>query len=116
MSSRPSLLGLRWDSSNSNLPTVSKPLRSPLLHVAGEVPPELSPLDAFAMQSRLLARQLQESAKEGNRMSRLPPLTVESPLIVQGRSEYFRSLSQDSGSEAGDHPPLRPSSGLAVRT
>ncbi|CCT62561.1 related to DSF2 Deletion Suppressor of mptFive/pufFive mutation [Fusarium fujikuroi] len=116
MSSRPSLLDLRSDSSNSNLSTVSKPLRSPRLHVAGEVPPELSPLDAFAMQSRLLARQLQESAKEGNRMSRLPPLTVESPLIVQGRSEYFRSLSQDSGSEAGDHPPLRPSSGFAVRT
>ncbi|KAI1022395.1 hypothetical protein LB503_000683 [Fusarium chuoi] len=116
MSSRPSLLDLRSDSSNSNLSTVSKPLRSPRLHVAGEVPPELSPLDAFAMQSRLLARQLQESAKEGNRMSRLPPLTVESPLIVQGRSEYFRSLSQDSGSEAGDHPPLCPSYGLAVRT
>ncbi|KAH7197064.1 uncharacterized protein B0J16DRAFT_12255 [Fusarium flagelliforme] len=114
--SRPSLLDLRSDSSNSNLSTVSKPLRSPRLHVAGEVPPELSPLDAFAMQSRLLARQLQESAKEGNRMSRLPPLTTESPLIVQGRSDYFRSLSQDSGSEAGDHPPLRPPSGFGMRT
>ncbi|PTD12579.1 hypothetical protein FCULG_00002988 [Fusarium culmorum] len=68
------------------------------------------------MQSRLLARQLQESAKEGNRMSRLPPLTTESPLIVQGRSEYFRSLSQDSGSEAGDHPPLPHPSGLGQRT
>lgn len=116
MASRPSLLDLRSDSSHSNLSTVSKPLRSPRLHVAGEVPPELSPLDAFAMQSRLLARQLQESAKEGNRMSRLPPLTTESPLIVQGRSDYFRSLSQDSGSEAGDHPPLQPPSGLGQRT
>ncbi|KAM0200953.1 hypothetical protein ACHAPA_011256 [Fusarium lateritium] len=116
MSSRPSLLDLRSDTAQSNLSTVSKPLRSPRLHVAGEIPPELSPLDAFAMQSRLLARQLQESAKEGNRMSRLPPLTVESPLIVQGRSDYFRSLSQDSGSEAGDHPPLRPPSGLGLRT
>ncbi|CAF3554807.1 unnamed protein product [Fusarium graminearum] len=116
MASRPSLLDLRSDSSHSNLSTVSKPLRSPRLHVAGEVPPELSPLDAFAMQSRLLARQLQESAKEGNRMSRLPPLTTESPLIVQGRSEYFRSLSQDSGSEAGDHPPLPHPSGLGQRT
>ncbi|KAF4453869.1 hypothetical protein F53441_3555 [Fusarium austroafricanum] len=116
MSSRPSLLDLRSESQNSNISSVSKPLRSPRLHVAGEIPPELSPLDAFALQSRLLARQLQESAKDGNRISRLPPLTIESPLIVQGRSEYFRSLSQDSGSEAGDHPPLRPSSGLAVRT
>ncbi|KAM0564460.1 hypothetical protein ACHAPJ_000674 [Fusarium lateritium] len=116
MSSRPSLLDLRSESAHSNLSTASKPLRSPRLHVAGEIPPELSPLDAFALQSRLLARQLQESAKDGNRMSRLPPLTVESPLIVQGRSEYFRSLSQDSGSEAGDHPPLRPTSGLGLRT
>ncbi|KAM5355706.1 hypothetical protein ACJ41O_002352 [Fusarium nematophilum] len=115
MSTRPSLLDLRSESQHSNLSTVSKPLRSPRLHVAGEVPPELSPLDAFALQSRLLARQLQESAKEGNRMSRLPPLTVESPLIVQGRSEYFRSMSQDSGSDAGDQPG-RPSSGLGMRT
>ncbi|KAF5006172.1 hypothetical protein FDECE_7447 [Fusarium decemcellulare] len=114
MSSRPSLLDLRSESQNSNLSTISKPLRSPRLHVAGEIPPELSPLDAFALQSRLLARQLQESAKEGNRMSRLPPLTVESPLIVQGRSEYFRSMSQDSGSDNGDGP--RPASGLGLRT
>ena len=28
-------------------------------------------------------------------MSRLPPLTMESPLVLQGRSGYFRSLSQD---------------------
>ncbi|OBS26430.1 hypothetical protein FPOA_00371 [Fusarium poae] len=116
MASRPSLLDLRSDSSQSNLSTVSKPLRSPRLHVAGEIPPELSPLDAFALQSRLLARQLQESAKDGNRMSRLPPLTTESPLIVQGRSDYFRSLSQDSGSEAGDHPPLPHPSGFGQRT
>lgn len=67
-------------------------------HVAGEAPPELSPLDAFALQSRLLAKQLEESAKQGRRMSRLPPLTTESPLIMQGRSEYFRSLSHDSAS------------------
>ncbi|KAK7426183.1 hypothetical protein QQZ08_007350 [Neonectria magnoliae] len=113
--SRPSFLDLRSESHHSNLSTISKPLRSPRVHVAGEAPPELSPLDAFAMQSRLLARQLQESAKEGNRMSRLPPLTVESPLIVQGRSEYFRSMSQDSGSEAGDSPG-RTTSGLGLRT
>lgn len=72
------------------------------MHVAGEHPPELSPLDAFALQSRLLAKQLEESAKNGNRLSRLPPLTTDSPLIVQGRSEYFRSLSAEASSEAGD--------------
>ncbi|KAH6998227.1 hypothetical protein BKA56DRAFT_469486 [Ilyonectria sp. MPI-CAGE-AT-0026] len=115
MASRPTLLDLRSDSQYSNLSNISKPLRSPRHHVAGEAPPELSPLDAFALQSRLLARQLQESAKEGNRMSRLPPLTVESPLVVQGRSEYFRSMSQDSASESGDSPGPS-ASGLRLRT
>lgn len=95
---RPSLAELRTDSQAS----ISRPLRSPRLHVAGEVPPELSPLDAFALQSRLLAKQLEESAKTGNRMSRLPPLTTDSPLIVQGRSEYFRSMSQECASEYGE--------------
>ncbi|KAF7555405.1 hypothetical protein G7Z17_g2181 [Cylindrodendrum hubeiense] len=116
MATRPTLLDLRADSQYSNLSAISKPLRSPRHHIAGEAPPELSPLDAFAMQSRLLARQLQESAKEGNRMSRLPPLTVESPLVVQGRSEYFRSMSQDSASDGGDYSPGRSASGLGLRT
>ncbi|KAH7162893.1 hypothetical protein B0J13DRAFT_23123 [Dactylonectria estremocensis] len=115
MATRPSLLDLRSDSQYSSLSSIAKPLRSPRHHVAGEAPPELSPLDAFAMQSRLLARQLQESAKEGNRISRLPPLTVESPLIVQGRSEYFRSMSQDSASDSGESPS-HSASGLGLRT
>lgn len=99
---RPTHLELRTESQAS----VSRPLRSPRLHVAGEVPPELSPLDAFALQSRLLAKQLEESAKTGKRVSRLPPLTMDSPLIVQGRSEYFRSMSTESASDCGDLPHL----------
>ncbi|KAL2257711.1 hypothetical protein VTK26DRAFT_9267 [Humicola hyalothermophila] len=95
---RPDHLDLRSKSQAS----VSRPLRSPRLHVAGEAPPELSPLDAFALQSRLLAKQLEDSAKQGRRMSRLPPLTADSPLIIQGRSDYFRSLSQDSVSDDGE--------------
>ncbi|TFB05955.1 Protein DSF2 [Trichoderma ghanense] len=112
VTNRPSLLDLRSQSSNSAASS-SRALRSPRLHVAGEAPPELSPLDAFALQSRLLARQLQETInKDGNRVSRLPPLTAESPLIVQGRSEYFRSMSQDSGSERGESPAPPLSAGL----
>ncbi|CAJ2513385.1 Uu.00g015040.m01.CDS01 [Anthostomella pinea] len=102
MATRPRFIDLRADSSSSvatGASSVSRPLRSPRLHVAGDVPPALSPLDAFAAQSRLLAKQLEESSKAGSRMSRLPPLTVESPLVVQGRSEYFRSLSHDSAAE-----------------
>ncbi|KAI1862294.1 uncharacterized protein JN550_010301 [Neoarthrinium moseri] len=96
MATRPTFIDLRSDSQASVATTSSRPLRSPRLHVAGEVPPTLSPLDAFAAQSRLLAKQLEESQKNGRRMSRLPPLTMESPLVVQGRSEYFRSLSFDA--------------------
>ncbi|KAH6606471.1 hypothetical protein Trco_005624 [Trichoderma cornu-damae] len=115
MTNRPSLLDLRSHSVHSSAST-SRPLRSPRLHVAGEAPPELSPLDAFALQSRLLARQLQETTnKDGNRVSRLPPLTAESPLIIQGRSEYFRSMSQDSASDR-DESPAPTSAGLGLRT
>lgn len=96
---RPDFIDLRSKSQAS----VSRPLRSPRLHVAGEAPPELSPLDAFAMQSRLLKKQLEDSAKQGRRMSRLPPLTTDSPLVIQGRSDYFRSLSAESGSEEDEH-------------
>ncbi|KAK4193377.1 hypothetical protein QBC35DRAFT_104193 [Podospora australis] len=99
MANRPTFIDTRSKSQAS----VSRPLRSPRIHhVAGEAPPELSPLDAFALQSRLLAKQLEDSEKQGRRMSRLPPLTTDSPLIMQGRSEYFRSLSHDSASPADD--------------
>ncbi|KAI0998185.1 hypothetical protein K3495_g10008 [Podosphaera aphanis] len=66
----------------------------PRWHFAGEAPPELSPLDAFAAQSRLLARQLEESAHGENRMSRLPPLTVTNSL-APARPGYLRSTSAD---------------------
>lgn len=56
------------------------------------------------MQSRLLARQLQDADQSGRRMSRLPPLTPDSPVIVQGRSDYFRSISQDSFSDTSTSP------------
>lgn len=113
MSKRPGLLDLRSDSHGSNVSSSSRPLRSPRMHIAGEAPPELSPLDAFAMQSRMLAKQLQESEKEGHRMSRLPPLTVESPLIVQGRSDYFRSMSCEGEDDTGD---MMDDQGLGLRT
>jgi len=112
---RPNFIDLRSQSQTS----VSRPLRSPRLHVAGEAPPEFSPLDAIAMQSRMLARQLEEESKAGKRLSRLPPLTTASPLIVQGRSDYFRSMSQDSVSDADSEsprPPLQPPTGLGLRT
>ncbi|KAI7592192.1 hypothetical protein KC316_g2439 [Hortaea werneckii] len=62
---------------------------------AGEVPPALSPLDAFAMHSRILARQF-EQEKNGRRISRLPYNVVSQELA--NRPGYFRSTS--GGSES----------------
>ncbi|KAG6283855.1 hypothetical protein E4U48_004964 [Claviceps purpurea] len=112
MSTRPNLLDLRAGSHSTAASPVSKPLRSPRIHIAGEVPPELSPLDAFALQSRLLAKQLQECNKDGNRMSRLPPLTIESPLVLQGRSDYFRSMSAESSTDDFEPPELSSRCGI----
>ncbi|KAI0398424.1 hypothetical protein F5Y17DRAFT_464119 [Xylariaceae sp. FL0594] len=111
MTKVPDFIDVRSASSHS-----SRPLRSPRLHVAGEVPPALSPLDAFAAQSRLLAKQLEESAKNGNRVSRLPPLTTQSPLVVQGRSEYFRSMSYDSTTEEQHGQLPKQHAGLGLTT
>ncbi|OQE38706.1 hypothetical protein PENCOP_c008G04464 [Penicillium coprophilum] len=61
-------------------------------HFDGEVPPALSPLDAFAAQSRFLARQLDESRRGDRRMSRLPPASVARSLS-QGRPGFGRSKS-----------------------
>ncbi|CAK7245101.1 MAG: hypothetical protein STHCBS139747_006669 [Sporothrix thermara] len=98
---RPSFIDLRSQSQAS----VSRPLKSPRMHVAGEVPPVLSPLDAFALQSRMLAKQLEESAKDGKR----------------GRSDYFRSLSYDSysdndtGGDSSNNNANQPQSSVSSR-
>lgn len=72
-----------------------RPLTSPRLHVAGDIPPELSPLDAFAAQSRLLAQQLEKTVSNGKRLSRLPPLTIEDSFSLP-RPGYFRSISAEN--------------------
>ncbi|KAH0562618.1 hypothetical protein GP486_002696 [Trichoglossum hirsutum] len=64
-------------------------------HHEGEVPPELSPLDAFLAQGRLLAKQLDDSQKDGKRVSRLPPLAIANSL-ASVRPGYFRSFSAGS--------------------
>ncbi|KAL2852461.1 hypothetical protein BJY01DRAFT_90962 [Aspergillus pseudoustus] len=68
-------------------------------HFDGEVPPALSPLDAFAAQGRLLARQLEESARRDRRMSRLPPASVARSLS-QPRPGYFRSASSSDSARS----------------
>src|SRR5690242_16929749 len=80
-------------------------------HFDGEVPPALSPLDAFAAQGRLLSRQLGESMRRDRRMSRLPPQSVARSLS-QPRPGYFRSKGSDNsqtsrGTVPSPDPPAR---------
>ncbi|CAG8951268.1 hypothetical protein HYFRA_00008017 [Hymenoscyphus fraxineus] len=106
---RPNFIDLRSQSHGpigNGMPS-PRSLPSPRLCVAGEVPPALSPLDAFAAQSRALAKQLEESMNGDKRMSRLPPLAVED--LSSGRPNYFRSASADAGSPCCDSPSERES-------
>jgi hypothetical protein len=110
MAHRPTFIDVRSHSHGplgTNLPS-PRGLPSPRLHIAGEIPPELSPLDAFAAQSRLLAKQLDESNKLGRRISRLPPLTIANSL-QQNRPGYLRSASAE---EASPDSPQSPGSRL----
>ena len=95
MVERPTLIDLRAKSEYPAPPDMpsSRTLPSPrIVHNAGEVPPTMSPLDAFAAQSRLLAKQLEDSQNSGRRVSRLPPHTVADsftmprPMIYRSRS------------------------------
>lgn len=99
MAHRPNLGEIRFPSHE----TLRSGIPSPRIeHYDGEVPPALSPLDAFAAQGRLLARQLEESARRDCRLSRLPPSSVARSLS-RPRPGYFRSLSSGDGSSNQEH-------------
>lgn len=73
-------------------------------HFDGDIPPVLSPLDAFAAESRRLAKELEATRIAGEkRMSRLPPQVVTQTLSqhIANRPACFRSLST-----AEPSPPL----------
>lgn len=61
---------------------------------AGEIPPAMSPLDAFAWQSRMMAKKFQEEQEKGRRVSRLDPKLVERE--IRGRPGFMRSQSDQS--------------------
>ncbi|KAJ5648594.1 hypothetical protein N7490_004966 [Penicillium lividum] len=77
-----------------------------IAHFDGEVPPALSPLDAFAAQGRFLARQLDESRLGERRMSRLPPSSVARSLS-RPRPGYFRSANSESNTEGLTRRPTQ---------
>ena len=70
----------------------------------GEVPPALSPLDAFAMHSRLLAKKFEEP-QDGRRISRLPHTAVAKEL--GSRPGYFRNVSSSSEGGMSDVPEVK---------
>lgn len=87
MSTRPTLVDFRSQSHD----VMKSPFTSGfgqhsprITHFDGEIPPAMSPLDAFAAQSRLLAKQLDDSKNNGRRVSRLPPLTIANSLPRTG--------------------------------
>src|ERR1700760_928507 len=83
---------------STNLDPVSRPLFTPhgdLTSPSNEVPPALSPLDAFAMQGRLLQKRFEEQSLAGRRLSRLPHMTIASEF-AKARPGYFRSATTGS--------------------
>ncbi|QDS68234.1 hypothetical protein FKW77_010598 [Venturia effusa] len=74
----------------------------------GSIPPALSPLDAFAYQSRLLARKFEEENSQGKRISRLPHLTIQNEFarIPFLRNESFDSASQNELSSPEEATPV----------
>lgn len=84
-------------------------LPSPRLeYFDGEVPPALSPLDAFAARGRLLARELDESKRKDSRLTRLPPNVIRS--LSQPRTGFYRSPSPGDAQFAPPKSPSQPTS------
>lgn len=112
MVDRPTFIDLRSMSRETSRSGQNSPrgqISPRIAYYDGEIPPAMSPLDAFAMQSRLLAKQLDDSQKAGRRVSRLPPLTIASSL-AKPRPGYFRSPSAEKRDEPNDTPhPLNSS-------
>ncbi len=94
MATRPTIIDFRSKSSDtmhSGVPVAAPALPSPkITHMDGDIPPTMSPLDAFAAQSRMLAKKLDDSSRHGRRVSRLPPLTIANSLKSAGPG-YLRS-------------------------
>jgi hypothetical protein len=113
MAARPTYIDVRSQSHGplGNGSASIRPQTCPRVHLVGEVPPELSPLDAFAAQSRLLFKQLEKSSSGGRRISRLPPLTIEQSFNIP-RPGYVRSVSADDVSGSATQMSPIPACGL----
>ena len=108
MATRPNFIDLRSKSQETMQSGNPSPRAFPsprMQHFDGDIPPAMSPLDMFAMQSRLLAKQLDDSKRSGRRVSRLPPLTTGDPITKQ-KTIYNKSRSTENKdlSSSGSSP------------
>ncbi|QIW95848.1 hypothetical protein AMS68_001366 [Peltaster fructicola] len=118
MGPRPAPLNLNSARDDGDLP----PPRFPGFHMdlpsprAGDTPPALSPLDAFALHSRMLAKKFDEEAEAGRRLSRLSHKTVAQEMA--NRPNYFRAQKSTDGmsdiSESQEDSLPNTRGGLAV--
>ena len=110
MATRPNFIDFRSKSQETMQSGSPSPRAFPsprMQHIDGDIPPAMSPLDMFAMQSRLLAKQLDDSKRNGHRVSRLPPLTTGDPITKQ-KSMYNRSRSAETNVlSAGSSPRVQ---------
>lgn len=67
----------------------------------GQIPPALSPLDAFAQQSRMLAKRFQDSQLQGRRISRLEHAEVANQF---GKGQIYHRPSLDDSDFDHDIP------------
>lgn len=85
-----------YDTTHSGISS-PRPLPSPrIAHMDGDIPPSMSPLDAIAAQSRLLAKKLDDTSRNGRRVSRLPPLTTAYSLKSTPPG-YLQSRPSEAG-------------------
>ena len=116
MAARPTFVDLppQIPEALSAVPSNKNNLSPRIMHQAGDVPPVMSPLDMFAAQGRMLQKQLEDSSKNGRRVSRLPPLTVSNAIKSPGLSSagsqgsYFRSRSAGVDGSSPDEHGSRP--------
>ncbi|KAA6416199.1 MAG: cell cycle inhibitor [Lasallia pustulata] len=109
MVERPELIDHRSKSEYPAPPSMpsSRQLPSPrIMHNAGDVPPAMSPLDAFAAHSRLLAKQLEDSQNNGRRVSRLAPHTIANSFARSMPTFHPSKSTEDE--IRGYVPPQRP--------
>ncbi|KAK8203817.1 hypothetical protein IWZ01DRAFT_96137 [Phyllosticta capitalensis] len=98
---RPNDLDLRPGSNESRRGRPNQFVHETASPRTGEVPPALSPLDAFAMQSRILAKRFEEK-QNGRRLSRLPPLEIQNELAR--RPGYLRGRSAERDGRSPQSP------------